>query len=226
MTRVTWVAVALLAVSTVLGVALPSTAWGQLAIPIAGELPAPEVLLSEGGAILQRWELIEQPLWSSDTLPRAAGYVTYRSAVRDAGGDDPRPAVDVPAVQAEAEREVWRREQANVALMYAGGGEVRAVSCLEAALFALQDARFPQLTRPSEFIGHILRKDGRLKIYFHLLQRRAGTLTLGVPVPSTSDVDLLSELVARLGLREVWVTNGVYTGVVSAANLVRFTGRQ
>jgi len=46
MTRVTWVAVAVLAVSTVLGVGLPSTAWGQLATPIACELPAPEVLLS------------------------------------------------------------------------------------------------------------------------------------------------------------------------------------
>jgi hypothetical protein len=162
-------------------------------------------------------------------------------------------------VQGEAEREVWRRETANVALMYGGGGDVRAVSCLEAALFALQDARYSQLTQPSEFVAQILRKDGRLKIYFgagdgpvppkrvygideaaadvaagwtysavlhnHTLQRRGPTLALGVPVPSTSDVSLFAGLVARLGLREVWVTNGIYTGVVSAANLVKFSGR-
>ncbi len=210
--------------------------------------------------MLQTWELPEHPLWFSDTLPSVAGYVTYRGAIQDAGSDQPRPAVTVPNVQLNAERELWRREQANVALMYGGAGDIRAVRCLDAALFALQDARYSQLTHPTEFIGHVLRKDGRLKIYFgagdgafppksvygideveadvaagwsywaalhnHPIQRRAERLTLGVPVPSTSDVELLSELVARLGLREVWVTNGIYTGVVSAANLVKFSGRE
>jgi hypothetical protein len=256
---VTWLAFAVLAVSTISGCASPSVALAQSASQIACELPQPEVLLEDGGAVLQKWELLEQPLWFSETMPRDAGYAAYRTAVRDAGGDQPRPAVFVPDVQGDAERELWRRETANVALMYGGGGDVRAVTCLEVALFVLQDARNSQLTRPSEFIAHILRKDGRLKIYFgagdgpfppksvygidqvaadvaagwmysvalhnHPLQRRGSTLALGVPVPSTSDVSLLSGLVARLGLREVWVTNGVYTGVVSAASLVKFSGR-
>ena len=147
-----------------------------------------------------------------------------------------------------------------MALMYAGAGEVRTVKCLEAALFSLQDTRYSQLTRPTEFIAHVLRKDGRLTIYFgaggepfppksvygtdevaadvaagwlywialhnHPLQIRGGKSTLGVPVPSTSDVSLLAGLVARLGLREAWVTNGMYTGVVSAENLARFSGRE
>jgi hypothetical protein len=186
--------------------------------------------------------------------------VAYRAAIRAAGSDEPRPPVDVPAAQRATDPELWRREEANVALMYAGAGEVRTVKCLEAALFSLQDTRYSHLTRPTEFIAHVLRKDGRLKIYFgaggepfppksvygtdevaadvaagwlywialhnHPLQTRGSKSTLGVPVPSTSDVSLLAGLVARLGLREAWVTNGMYTGVVSAENLTRFSGRE
>jgi hypothetical protein len=199
-------------------------------------------------------------VWFSETVPRSAGYLAYRDAIRSTGRDQPRPAVHVLIPRNDAEREVWRLEQANVALMYAGGGEIRAIRCLEAALFALQDTRYSQLTRPTEFIAHVLRKDGRLKIYFgasadpfppksvygieevaadvaagwlywsaihnHPLQTGGDTSLLGVPVPSTSDVSLLAGLVARLGLREVWVTNGVYTGVVTAENLIKFSGRE
>ena len=252
--------VAALAVSTVVGVVMPSMALGQTVAQSPCELPEPTVLLEESGAVLQKRELPARPVWSSDTLPRSAAYAAYRAAITAAGADRSRPPVIVPTTRGDAERELWRREEANVALMYAGGGEVRAVRCIEAALFALQHARHSQLTQPTEFIAHILRKDGRLKIYFgagdgpfppqsvygidevaadvaagwmyvaalhnHPLQARGATSMLGVPVPSTSDVSLLSGLVARLGLREVWVTNGVYTGVVSAANLARFSGRE
>lgn len=48
---------------------------------------------------------------------------------------------------------------------------------------------------------------------------------MGFPAPSTSDVQLARSLVANLGLREVWVTNGMYTGVVAAENLGRFSTR-
>ena len=53
-----------------------------------------------------------------------------------------------------------------------------------------------------------------------------GKPALGVPAPSTSDVELFRGLTARLGLREVWVTNGMYTGVVASANLLKFTTRE
>jgi|SRR5688572_3519468 len=262
MTRARQVAVVVLAVSMAIsdGMQSPSIVMGQSADQTACELPEPTVLLNENSAVLQMWELPEQPVFFSAILPRSAGYVAYRAAILGAGGDQPRPAVDVPNARSDADRELWRREQANVALMYAGGGDVRAVRCLEAALFALQDSRYSQLTQSTEFIAHILRRDGRLKIYFgagdapfppksvygieevaadvaagwmywialhnHPLQTRGGKLSLGVPVPSTSDVSLLAGLVARLGLREVWVTNGMYTGIVSAASLVKFTGRE
>lgn len=261
MTRMMRTTLVVRALSLVIGSVMTATVLGQPAVEIPCELPEPSVLITEGSAVLQVWELLEQPVWFSQILPRSPGYVAYRAAVRTAGSDEPRPAVVVPSVQGEADRELWRRETANVALMYAGEGDVRAVRCLDAALFAVQDARYSQLTRPTEFIAHVLRQGGRLKIYFgagsesfppkrvygidevasdvaagwqywislhnHPLQTRAdGTRPLGVPVPSTSDVSLLAGLAARLGLREVWVTNGMYTGVVPAASLIKFSGRE
>jgi hypothetical protein len=260
MTRVTHTALAVLTVFTIAGSEMRPAVLAQSAGQIRCELPEATVLLADGSAVLQRWELPDHPVWFSDALPQSPGYATYRAAIRAAGSDDPRPAVDVTAAQRAADGELWRREEANVALMYAGAGDVRAVRCLEAALFSLQDTRYSHLTRPTEFIAHVLRRDGRLRIYFgaggepfppksvygldevaadvadgwlywvalhnHPLQTRDGKSTLGVPVPSTSDVSLLAGLAARLGLREVWVTNGMYTGVVSAENLVRFSGRE
>ena len=260
MIRVQQTTIVLLAVSAIVGGRMWSTVIAQSAGQMRCELPEPTVLLADGTAVLQQWVLPDRSVWFSEALPQSAGYAAYRAAIDAAGSDEPHPPVDVSAAQRATDRELWRREDANVASMYAGAGEVRAVRCLDAALFALQDARYSQLTRPSEFIAHILRKDDRLKIYFgssaepfppksvygteevaadvaagwqylvvlhnHPLQTRDGKSTLGVPVPSTSDVSLLAGLVARLGLREVWVTNGMYTGVVSAENLARFIGRE
>jgi hypothetical protein len=48
---------------------------------------------------------------------------------------------------------------------------------------------------------------------------------LGVPAPSTSDVQFAKALAERLGLQEVWVTNGLYTGVVLSENLGQFRAR-
>jgi len=110
------------------------------------------------------------------------------------------------------------------ALMYAGGGDVRPIRCLEAALFGLQDARYSELTRPTEFVAHILRHDDRLKVYLgasdqmfpprpfdglnevavdvaagwqywvvlhnHTVRTLDGKPALGMPTPSTSDMQL------------------------------------
>ena len=186
--------------------------------------------------------------------------MAYRAAIRAAGADLARPVADPPRPRNDAERELWRREHRNVALMYEGGGEVRRVWCLEAALFAFQDARYSQLTRPTEFAAHVLRRDERIKVYLgasdqmfppkrfygldevaadvaagwehwvvlhnHTVQTLAGKPALGVPAPSTSDVELFRGLIARLGLREVWVTNGMFTGVVPSEKLSQFSTRE
>jgi len=200
------------------------------------------------------------PLWFGEIVSDAPGYLAYRSAIRAAGGDQARPVADPPQPKDDAERELWRNEDRNAALMYAGGGEVRRIWCLEAALFALQDARYSQLTRPTEFVAHILRLDDRIKVYLggsdllfppkrfygleevaadvaagwqywvvlhnHTLRALDGKPALGMPAPSTSDVELFKGLVERLGLREVWVTNGMYTGVVPSENLGQFRTRE
>jgi hypothetical protein len=57
----------------------------------------------------------------------------------------------------------WRvLEDRNAALRYTGRGEVHRIWCFEAQLFPLQDARYSQLTRPTEFVVHILRLDDRI----------------------------------------------------------------
>lgn len=217
------------------------------------------MLRRERNAVMQAWVMRADPIWESDTLPSAPGYLAYRDTIRAADGDLVRPVSDPPRPANEAESNLWARESANVDLMFSGAGEVRGIRCLEAALFALQDARYSQLSRPTEFIAHVLRREDSLKVYFsasdvmfpprefygqtevagdvaagweyqaalhnHTVLTLNGKRALGVPAPSTSDVQLFRSLVEDLGLRAVWVTNGMYTGVVRAESLVRFHSR-
>jgi hypothetical protein len=223
-------------------------------------LPEGTVVRREGNAVLEVWELPAASVWFSETLPDSPSYHEYRSAIRAAGAENAKPVLDLVPPKDDSEREIVRSEHHNYALMYSGGGEVRPVRCLEAALFALQNTRASQLTRPTEFIAHILRKDDRLKVYFgasdvmfvpknvygvgevagdvaagwqywvvlhnHPLQALNGKPALGVPAPSTSDVQFLKGFAQRLGLREAWVTNGVFTGVVTSENVSQFRARE
>ncbi|WP_437300113.1 hypothetical protein [Sorangium sp. So ce426] len=221
---------------------------------------APTVVRREGNAVLQVWEVPAAPVLFEEVLPSAPGYLAYRKAIAAAGGDLERPVADPPQPRDDAERELWRREDENVALMYGGAGRVRPIRCLEAALFAAQDARYSELTQPTEFIASILRREvgGRpqLKIYFggsdamfppkafygfdevrrdvaagweywvvlhnHTVRTLDGKPALGVPAPSTGDVQISRGLVKELGLRAVWVTNGFYTGEATAEELARY----
>ena len=63
-------------------------------------------------------------------------------------------------------------------------------------------------------------------LHNHTVRTLDGRPALGMPAPSTSDVQLFKGLVENLGLREVWITNGMYTGVVSSENLGQFNTRQ
>ena len=222
------------------------------------ELPGePEIIKRDGASVLERWDLVDAPVWQGETLPDAPGYAAFRGAIRDAGGDLPRPRQDPPQPKDDVERELWAREDANAALVY-DGGMVRPIRCLEAALFARQDARYSELTHPTEFVASILRRDGRLRIYVgssdqmfprgafygldearadaargwdywaalhnHTVVTHEGKPALGTPAPSTNDVHLLRGLVEDAGLREAWVTNGMYTGVVPGPALAGFHG--
>jgi hypothetical protein len=240
--------------------ARPVVVLSQTVAGAACALPQATVLRRDGNAAMHVWDLPPASVWLSETTPDVAGYQAYRSAIRAVGTDNPKAILHLSPPKDEAEREIVHDEQYNYALFYSGGGEVRPVRCLEAALFAFQDARYSQLTQPTEFVAHILRKNDRLKVYLgasdtmfppksfygfaevagdvaegwqywavlhnHPATTPDGKPTLGVPSPSTSDVPLFRGLAARLGLQEVWVTNGLYTGVVPVANLTRFRGRE
>src|SRR5262245_43440320 len=130
MTRVTHTAFVLFTVLTIVGSEMRPAVLAQSTKPTPCELPQAAVLIADGSAILQRWEIPDHPVWFSDALPQSPGYAAYRATIRAMDSDDPRPAVDVTAAQRAADRELWRREEANVALMYAGAGEVRSVRCL------------------------------------------------------------------------------------------------
>jgi len=62
-------------------------------------------------------------------------------------------------------------------------------------------------------------------IHNHTIQRNDGRLALGVPAPSTSDVQLLRGLAGDLGLDSARVTNGFYTFSASVEDLARFRAR-
>ena len=129
----------------------------------------PVVVRAQDGAVLQYWEVEENELWSRALLPADPAYLRYRRRVEDHGADQARPPQYVPEDQRG--RESWRRELHNVERAYSTeAGTLRPVWCLDALLFAHQNARHPQLDRPTEFIASVLRKrvDGRtvLRVYF------------------------------------------------------------
>ena len=104
-------------------------------------LPDATIVSRDGNAVLQSWDLPFGPVWFSETLPNATGYRVFRAAIRAAGGDQEKPVADPQ-------------------------GSVGSIQCLEAALFAVQDARYSELSQPTEFIAHVLLRNDRLRVYF------------------------------------------------------------
>ena len=129
----------------------------------------PVLVLKDGNAALLRWDMDDNGLLSSSQLPAGPDYVDYRRQVEGAGADQRYPEQHVPEHQSS--EPFWARELRNVELAYSGtAGDIRPVRCLDALLFAYQNARVRQLEQPTEFLVSILRKtvDGqpRLRIYF------------------------------------------------------------
>jgi hypothetical protein len=130
-------------------------------------LPAtPDVIVRDGTAALVRWDVPDDDVWWQPVIPDDAAYLAYRRAIRDAGADLARPIADETIARTDDEREIWRRERLNAELAFGGdAGRVRPVHCLDAVLFALQNARHDELTTPTEFVALVLRKDSTLRIY-------------------------------------------------------------
>jgi hypothetical protein len=117
----------------------------------------PDTVRHEGTAVLLRWEFEDDPVFARQVLPPDTAYLEYRAAIRADGADRPWPVADLPAPASDAEVELWRAESVNAELARTGrAGVVEPITCLDALLFAHQNARDPQLERPTEFLASVL----------------------------------------------------------------------
>ncbi len=113
--------------------------------------------------MLERWDVPAADVLFSPALPDDPGYARYRHALRDASVI--HPIADPPDTSTDELREIWRREDLNLATAYREGG-IRPIHCLEALLFARKHARQDELTTPTEFGALVLRKGSALRIYY------------------------------------------------------------
>lgn len=232
----------------------PTGGPGEIGVsgePATCERPAERtVVVTDGAARLERWDLDDAGALFTPALPDDAAYRAFRDTVRADGAELRRPVADRAPPADDAEREMWRREDHNAELvMSSKAGTLRPVQCLEALTFVPD----------RETIVLVLRRDHALRLYVgssdqmfppksvygttqaaadvadgwrldvvlhnHTVLRRGDKIALGTPTLSTTDVSLFRHLVAELGLASAWVTNGVFTAEVPASHLPLFLGR-
>ena len=128
---------------------------------------AAETVLEDQGLVLRIWRFPWADLYAGPALPDDAGYHAYRAAIRAAGVEERYPVVVVPDGLDAAEAVVWRDEAFNNEMVYSGeAGTVERITCLDALIFAQQNARVPQIERGTEFIASVLRRrsEGREEV--------------------------------------------------------------
>ena len=128
---------------------------------------AAETVLEGQGLVLRIWRFPWDDLYAGPALPDDAAFHAYRAAIRAAGAEERYPALHVPDGLDAAEARVWRDEVFNNELVYSGvAGAVEPITCLDALIFARQNARVPQIERGTEFIASILRRvsEGRQEV--------------------------------------------------------------
>lgn len=136
---------------------------------VACALPAPEVLHADGAVVTYRWELGDADRWLAAAPRVGPATEALRAAIR----------ARVPDVSPDAilDRQIARYagtadpvelgEVHNATLVRSRrGGRLRAMTCLEAALYELQTTRFPQASHPTELQAFVLRHGARLAVYF------------------------------------------------------------
>ncbi|MEX2570178.1 MAG: hypothetical protein WD737_02665 [Gemmatimonadota bacterium] len=220
----------------------------------------PTTIVEDGGLVLKVWRFLLEEVHAQPVLPDEAGLLVYRATIHAEGTHERYPALYVPTPN-DGDAEVWRDENFNNNLAYREGvGSIEPISCLDALLFAEQNARVPQLERPTEFLASVLvnRLGERNEVvvvfgagtelfppssvhgfeivdeyvaagwqYRYVLHNhtRQTNGALGVPVPSTSDVDFARRLAAQRGLESIRVTNGFYSFDATIAEISDFRGR-
>lgn len=128
---------------------------------------AAETVLEDQGLVLRIWRFPWDDLYASPALPDDAAFHAYRAVIRAAGAEERYPVLDVPDDVDPREAAVWRDEVFNNEIVYSGGaGTVERITCLDALIFAQQNARVPQIERGTEFIASVLRRrsEGREEV--------------------------------------------------------------
>jgi len=121
---------------------------------------SPRTIRQEGNAVLLEWRFPETAVYSEPAIPSDGAYLAFRAAVRADGAVVRRPIADPPQPANEAEAALWRDEDANHELAQSGTvGHIEGITCLDALLFAYQNARVPELTNPTEFLASVLRRE-------------------------------------------------------------------
>lgn len=120
----------------------------------------PRVLRQDGHAVLLVWQFPADRVYSELVIPPDSGYLAFRTAVRADSADLRRPIADAPQPKDSAEAALWRDEEINNELAQSGEvGRIETVDCLDALLFAFQNARVSELSHPTEFLASVLRRE-------------------------------------------------------------------
>ena len=120
----------------------------------------PATVREDGDAVLLVWTFPAEDVYAQAVLPVDSAFLNYRAAIRADGGDLRRPVADQPVPRTEAEADNWRDEHFNHELAQSGEvGSIEPITCLDALLFAYQNARVSQLEQPTEFLASVLRRD-------------------------------------------------------------------
>jgi hypothetical protein len=120
----------------------------------------PRTILEEPHAVLLEWQFPDADVYSQSAIPPDSAYLAFRAGVRADGADVRRPVADAPRPKDAAEAAMWQDEAINNELAQSGQvGRIEDIACLDALLFAFQNARAPELTHPTEFLASVLRRE-------------------------------------------------------------------
>lgn len=200
-----------------------------------------------GGRLLQLWEVPDDPVLWSETVPEAGDCRRFRGELAER------------RIETDPVRLLERSPTENNRMVIDHAGDwIRPATCLEMLMFGHQHGRLDIFETPSEFASIILRSaDGqRLRIYYYtmnhdgigrmdpiaepaLADRRDGWEVLvvlhshvfhpgqpqvdGIPAPSEPDADFHMRFHAGSGMREARITNGVHTVIMPASSFGSFT---
>jgi hypothetical protein len=144
---------------------------------------------------LLEWRFPELDIYSQLAIPPDSAYLAFRAAVRADSADLRRPVADAPRPKNEAEAAMWRDEDVNNELAQSGEvGRIEGITCLDALLFAYQNARVPELTHPTEFLASVLRRE--VEDRWQLVVVFGAGDEMFVP-KSVYGLDVVAELVAQ-----------------------------